>query len=379
MAKNYYDILGVSMDAPTSDIQQAYWRHEDELRRQGIDSSDARFQEVRTAYEMLSSFLKRREYDEQLKQAESSPPSDQPETLDEVRVELADLLGKASSPAIMDSWQSAPEPVTTVTSSMDDKDLIADVDAELDALFKEAQNAKKVESYDDDDPFAQMSAPQARKSTPHPLSGGLQARRVTPQKKSSQSRARALVLVAVLLVGIASVAVFALIPVDEATNTTSTGNFSSSSSSLPTRAPLATSTSQQVAVIERLEEQGDESFADGDYSQAVTRYTQAISRGASAQLYYKRAQAFWSARELMEDREVTNALGDLDTAIEWDANYHDAYQLRGLIYYELWVAFGVEDDALQAIDSLNTYIDQIGVSADPPRAVTVAIRELEAR
>ena len=378
MAKNYYDILGVPMDAPTSDIQQAYWRREDDLRAQGLDSSDARFQELRNAYETLSNFLKRREYDEQLKQAASAPTDNQPETLDEVRVELADLLGQASSPVIMDSWQSEPESVTT--SAMDDKDIIADVDAELDALFQEAQKAKQAEVYDDDDPFAQIASPNAmpaQKLAPRPPAGGLQARKVNVQKKESQRRSRGVIVIAMFLVCIASCAVFALIPTDESINT---GNGSNSSgNSLPTRAPRPTSTPAQGDIISRLEEQGDVLFADGDYTQAVTRYTQAIGRGASAQLYYKRALAFWSSRELMEDREVTNALSDLDTVLEWEENYLKAHQLRGIIYYELWGAFGVEDDAVQALESLNTYIDLIGASTDPTSEVTTAIRELEAR
>src|SRR3989337_3657647 len=67
MAKDYYDILGVSRTASDKDIKQAYRKlarkHHPDVNP-GDASADARFKEINEAYEVLADPDKRRKYDE---------------------------------------------------------------------------------------------------------------------------------------------------------------------------------------------------------------------------------------------------------------------------------------------------------------------------
>ena len=63
--KDYYDVLGVSKESSEADIKKAYRKLAKEYHPDHNKSADAeeRFNEVREAYEVLSSEQKRQAYD----------------------------------------------------------------------------------------------------------------------------------------------------------------------------------------------------------------------------------------------------------------------------------------------------------------------------
>ncbi len=77
MAKDYYDILGVSRSAPNKEIRQAYRKlarkHHPDVNP-GDKQAEERFKQINSAYEVLSDAEKRKKYDrygEQWEQAEA--------------------------------------------------------------------------------------------------------------------------------------------------------------------------------------------------------------------------------------------------------------------------------------------------------------------
>lgn len=70
MAKNYFEILGLSKDANTQDIKTAYKRlakiyHPDRLRHLDTDEQEnsvEKFKEIKAAYEVLVNPKQRQEY-----------------------------------------------------------------------------------------------------------------------------------------------------------------------------------------------------------------------------------------------------------------------------------------------------------------------------
>lgn len=369
--KNYYEILGVSQDASTSEILQAYWHKEDKLRAQGLDSSDPRRVEIKTAYDTLSSVLKRREYDVQFDQQPTS--SIHSPELDQARTDLVSILDVASSPPIIGGWQDPPStdvdsihnaPVMPdLRSSLhDDQPLLDDPFADITAPPKKKSTTRRARNQQKKSAYDWVSEIQASSPKPKP---NVTAQVQTQTAEKSSGNGVALVIVLVLAVtGVLLGIVFAA--VESETEPTMSINRNTQNQAIeedisptftpppaPTRA--STSTPNSMNTISRLEVQGDEAFQAEEYSLAVTRYTQAISRNATAELYYKRALAFWMGREYMDDLEVLSAVNDLNNAIAEHEAYSEAIRLRGIIHYELWVAFGIQDDRLQAITDLALY------------------------
>ncbi|HMQ02272.1 MAG TPA: DnaJ domain-containing protein, partial [Candidatus Doudnabacteria bacterium] len=64
MAKNYYDILGVSKTATADEIKKAYRKLAHKYHPDKGEGNDARFKEVNEAYQVLSSSEKRSQYDQ---------------------------------------------------------------------------------------------------------------------------------------------------------------------------------------------------------------------------------------------------------------------------------------------------------------------------
>lgn len=67
MAKNYYDILGISKSASEAEIKKAYKKmamqyHPD--RNKDDKNAEAKFKEVNEAYQTLSESTKRKNYDQ---------------------------------------------------------------------------------------------------------------------------------------------------------------------------------------------------------------------------------------------------------------------------------------------------------------------------
>ena len=65
-SKDYYEVLGVSRNAPQKDIKKAYYQlakkyHPD--TNKGDNSAQKKFQDVSEAYECLSDESKRKQYD----------------------------------------------------------------------------------------------------------------------------------------------------------------------------------------------------------------------------------------------------------------------------------------------------------------------------
>ncbi len=66
MPRDYYEILGVSRDAPVGDIKKAYRKLSKELhpdKNKNDKDAEKKFQEVNEAYEVLSDDKKRKQYD----------------------------------------------------------------------------------------------------------------------------------------------------------------------------------------------------------------------------------------------------------------------------------------------------------------------------
>lgn len=388
--KNYYEILGLSQDASTSEILQAYWHKEDELRAQGLDTSDPQRVEIKTAYDTLSSVLKRREYDTQFNQPE---PSTHSPALDEVRTELVDIIGIASSPPIIGGWQDAPAPADSIhnapvmpdlrSSLHDDISILDDPFTDIAPPPKKSEPRKsaprstpssrpKARKQQISDPFDWLNDPKSKSKQRTKASVTTQVQQQTSEKSSSSLVF--IILAVLVLFGAIGFIFLAEVESETAVNTEtnnqavavaqSTVTPSPTAAIRATSVPVATNTSANDGAISRLEARGDESFEAGEYSLAVTRYTQAISRGATPELYYKRALAFWTGREFMDDLEVLSAVNDLNNAIAGNANYAEAIRLRGVIYYELWDAFGIQDNRLQAITDLALYQAMAGQAID---------------
>lgn len=66
LAKNHYDVLGITPKATQTDVKAAYYRlsmvyHPD--KNEGCNSASEKFRDITTAYEVLGNFKLRRLYD----------------------------------------------------------------------------------------------------------------------------------------------------------------------------------------------------------------------------------------------------------------------------------------------------------------------------
>jgi len=71
MIKNYYQVLGVDINATTEDIKKAYRKHATKFhpdKHDGDKFFEDKFKELQEAYEILSDELKRAAYDRTFKQ-----------------------------------------------------------------------------------------------------------------------------------------------------------------------------------------------------------------------------------------------------------------------------------------------------------------------